>query len=496
MATASYGLTDAGFIRPTFDDLVSSYSSSFQASFGTDIATTEDTVSGMLLRIIAYTDYTLWEALEGVYNSQTLDGAEGVYLDDIMSQRGIFRKSATAGSGYACVKSTNKAAWDYSLSTDIYFNADNSLFYYVSTETTLQARVAAYTITKAQATAAGTTLTFYIRNVSDGSTNSTTLTTASSTFLTDLQAFIQDNIDSTDNSLVTISGSTLYVGFNSSDYSSPVGMSTATKFYASVSVGVKWSLIPVESSTAGYYPLVAGGITGISSAFTGYSNVTSLTDMSTGTNVETDAELRSRFNDELDEATAATRPAIIKTLLDTDGVTKVKIYDNPTAYDTTESPAFTFTTVVSGGEDTDIAQVLYKSKPINTLTAGTTSVVVNTEDDNTETIKFDYATASPYSLKMAYSTATGRVLSTTEKTSIYDALETLEAYFEIGSSVTNDQIKGVVYSALSFGRLTSLSVYVKLKSEDDSEYSVSNITPDYKTLPSFDLDNLSYEYTS
>ena len=93
-----YGLTDAGFIRPTYDDLLNGYINSFQTSFGTDVVTTEDSVVGMLVRILAYTDYTLWEATEGVYNSQTLDGAEGNYLDDLMSQRGIFRKSATAGS--------------------------------------------------------------------------------------------------------------------------------------------------------------------------------------------------------------------------------------------------------------------------------------------------------------------------------------------------------------------------------------------------------------
>lgn len=491
---STYGLTDAGFIMPTYDNLVSSYTTSFQSSFGSDVATTEDSVIGMLIRILAYTDYTLWEATQGVYNSQTIDGAEGVYLDDIMSQRGLFRKSASGGSGYACVKTSSKASWTTEIDTDTYFNGDNGLFYYVTTDTQLQSSVTAYTITKAQATNAATTITFYIRNVSDGSTNSVSLTTASSTFLTDLQTFIIDNIATEDSSLVTVSGSTLYVGFDSTDYTSPVGLTTSTKFYASYSVGNKWSLIPVKCSTAGYYPLAAGGITGISSAFTGFQSVTSLTDFSAGTEVETDAELRSRFNDELDEASAATRPAIIKALLDTDGVTKVRIYDNPTLTDTDESPACTFTTIISGGESTDIASTLYATKPINTLTAGTTSVTVATEDGGTEVISFTYATSGTYSLKLSYATASGRELTSTEQADIVDKLTTLEAYFEIGSNITNDQIKGVIYSALDFGRLTSLTVYVKLKSEADSYYSVSDINPGYSTMPSFDLDNISYEY--
>ena len=491
---STYGLTDAGFIMPTYDDLVASYGSAFQSSFGTDIVTTEDSVFGMLIRILSYTDYTLWEATQGVYNSQTLDGAEGVYLDDIMSQRGIFRKSASAGSGYVCLKTSSKAAWDYSLSTDVYFNANNSLFYYVSSEATLESKVTAFTLTKAQAAASGNSLTFYMVNVSTGATNSVVLTTTSSTFLTDLQTFIQDNISTEDSSLVTVSGSTLYMGFTSDDYTSPTGLTVTTKFYASTPVGVKWSLIPVSCSTNGYYPLSAGGITGISSAFTGYQSVTNLTDFSTGTDVETDAELKSRFNDELDEADAATRPAIVKALLDTDGVTKVRIYDNATSTDTTAAPAFTFNTIVSGGTSSDIANTLYKTKPINTRTYGSTEVVINTEDGDTETISFTYATDGAYSLKLVYSTSSGKELTTTEQNAIQSNLDDLETYFEIGSSVSNDQVKGVVYSSLSFGRLTSLSVYVKLKSEDDSSYAISDISPDYKTLASFDLDNISYEY--
>ena len=491
-----YGLTDAGFIRPTYDDLLNGYISSFQTSFGTDVVTTEDSVVGMLVRILAYTDYTLWEATEGVYNSQTLDGAEGNYLDDLMSQRGIFRKSATAGSGYACVKTTSKSAWTYTLDTSTYFTADNGLFYYVSTDSPLQSRIAAYSVTKSQATATGTSLTYYIQNVDSGAINSTTLSTNSSTFLTDLQSFIQANVASEDTSLVSVVGSTLYLGFNSSDYTNPVGLSSAIKFYTSSGVGTKWSLIPVVCSTSGYYPLGAASITGISSAFTGYQSVTNLTVFSSGADTETDAELRSRFNDELDEASAATRPAIIKTLLDTEGVTKVRIYDNPTSVDTAQAEAFTFNTIVNGGQSDVVASAIYKTKPINTRTYGTTSETINTEDGDTEIINFTYATDATYSLMLSYKTTTGKELTTTEESSITSALSDLEAYFEIGSGVTNDQIKGVIYSALSFGRLTSLKVYVKLKSEDDSLYSTSDITPDYNALASFDLDNISYEYAS
>lgn len=491
---ADYGLTDAGFVIPTYDNIVDSYFSALQSTFGSDVATAEDTVFGQLFRIIAYTDYTLWEGMQGVYNTQTLNGAEGVYLDDMFSKRGLTRKSASAGTGYAYVESTSKALWTATLGTDTYFTADNDLTYYVSSETTLNAKVAAYTLTKAQAVSAATTITFYIQNATDGGLNSTTLTTSSSTFISDLTTFVQNNVATADQSLVSYSGSTFYMGFNSSDYTTAVGLGTALKFYATISVGNKWSLIPVTASTVGYNSVPAGSITGISSTFTGFTDTGNFTAFDPGTDVETDAEFRSRFNDNQDEANAGTRPAIVSALLNLSGVTKVYIYDNPTKNDADHAAAFTFNTIVYGGDDDEIAQTIYEKKPINTLTYGTTSVTITTEDGGQEIIKFTPGTTDTYSLKLVYQTASGKALTTTEKENIVTALEDLEAYFEIGSDVTNDQIKGVIYGALDFGRLTSLAVYVKLSSEDDTYYTEGDLSPAYNVVPSFDTDNISYEY--
>lgn len=492
---ADYGLTDAGFVIPTFDDILNNYMNSLKNTFGADTATSEDTVFGQLFRIIAYTDYTLWEGMQGVYNTQTLDGAEGIYLDEIFSKRGFYRQSASPGSGYAYVKTNNKAAWTYELTTDVYFNADNDLTYYVSTPTMLNSKIGAYLISKANATSAGVpTITFYIQSAIDGGLNSKTLSPSSTTFITDLTAFIKANVSATDRNYVWSDASNVYMGFSTSDNVNPVGLVTPVKFYASVPLGTKWSEIPVISSDSGYNPVGVESITGISSTFAGYLDTGNFYAFSPGRDIETDAEFRSRFNDNLDEANAATRAAIVRALLLTDGVTKVKIYDNPTLHDQTYAPAMSFQTIVYGGNAESVAQVLYDTKPINTLTYGTTAITITTEDGGQEIIRFSPGDNRVYSLKLIYQSANGTTLSTTEKENIVSALSNLEAYFELGSVVTNDQIKGVIYSALAFGRLTSLRVYVKLNTEDDTKYTQSDIIPAYNIVPSFDLENISYEY--
>lgn len=492
---ADYGLTDAGFVIPTFDDILNNYMNTLKNTFGADTATSEDTVFGQLFRIIAYTDYTLWEGMQGVYNTQTLNGAEGIYLDEIFSKRGFYRQSASPGSGYAYIKTNNKAAWTYELTTDTYFNADNDLNYYVSSSTMLNSRIGAYTLSKANATATGApAITFYIQNASDGGLNSKTLNPSSTTFITDLATFVRANVSITDRALVRNDTNNVYVGFNATDDTNPIGLVTPVKFYASIPLGIKWSEIPVIGSEAGYNPVGVESITGISSTFAGYLDTGNFYAFSPGRDIETDAEFRSRFNDNLDEANAATRAAIVKALLLTDGVTKVKIYDNPTLHDQTYAPAMSFQTIVYGGNATEVAQVIYDTKPINTLTYGTTAINITTEDGGQEIIRFSPGDSSVYSVKLVYQSGNGTTLSTTEKQNIVTALANLEAYFELGSAVTNDQIKGVIYSALAFGRLTSLHVYVKLNTEDDSKYTEGDIIPAYNSVPSFDLENISYEY--
>lgn len=492
---ADYGLTDAGFVIPTFDDVFDNYMTSLKNTFGTDVATSEDTVFGQLFRIISYTDYTLWEGMQGVYNTQTLNGAEGIYLDEIFSKRGFYRKGAVAGSGYAYIKTSNKAAWNYEIGTETYFNADNDLTYYVSANTALNARVGAYTVSKANATGGGvSTITFYIQDATDGGLNSVTLSPTNTNFITDLTTFIKSHVSVQDKASVWSDGSNVYMGFPAGNTTTPDGLLNPVKFYASISLGTKWSLVPVVCAEPGYNPVGIESITGISSTFTGYLDSGNFYSFSPGTDVETDAEFRSRFNDNVDEANAATRAAIIKKLTLTPGVTKVKIYDNPTLHDQEHAPAMTFQTIVYGGAAEDVAQAIYDTKPINTLTYGTTSVTVTTEDGGQEIIRFSPGITALYSLRLVYKTSNGSSLSTTERQNIASALSDLQAYFELGSPVTNDQIKGAIYSALAFGRLTSLRVYVKLNTEDDSKYTEGNINPAYNVVPAFDLANISYEY--
>lgn len=492
---SNFGLTPAGLVIPSFEDWVQLYYDEARRVFDTDVNVGSSSVLGQLLGIFAFQDIQTWEALQGVYSSQTLLGAEGIYLDEILSRRGIFRKGAAAGTGFAYIEADREAAWTTSIPTSTSFFARNGKTYTVSTETQLRDRVGAYKVSTTDVTPLMTSVTYSIINTSTGALVSQTFDATLPNFLTSLAAFIVSNILPQDSTRVFIDGNTLYVGFLSGLTDQPVGLRAPTRFFSDTLLGTKWSLVPVTCTETGVFPVLVGDITSITpTPPLGFRSVGNFTEFFAGREVETDAEYRARFNNTVDEANAATRPAIYKAVSDLDGVSKVRIYDNNTAIDTPEAPAFTFNTIVLGGEVVDIANTLYQKKPINTLTHGTTSYVVITEDNSTEIIKFTPATELGIIIKVVYKTVNDLPLTDLEKSRITQNFVALSASFGIGTNVFNAQLQSVVFSSLTYGKLISLQVLTRIDGSPDG-FSPNNIEIPFDSVPFFVEDAIVFEQT-
>lgn len=490
---SDFGLTEYGLQIPSYEDWRNLYYDKARTTFGTELNVGNSSVTGQLLSIFAYQDMLLWEALQAVYNSQTYDGAEGIYLDEILSRRGIFRKSASPSSGFAFIQTDKNASWTYTVNNTVYFSASNGQNYKVSTETPLRERVAAFKLSSSELTAAGSTVTFTINDVKSGAAKTTIIQTSSANALQTLATFIANAIDSKETGKVFVSGDVLYVGFLQTDKDKPIGLSTATRFYANVSLGTKWSLVPVVATVTGINPTYVGEITGMTpTPPAGYISVGNFTEFYAGREVETDAEYRVRFNDTVDEANAATRPAIYKAISDLEGVQRVRIYDNPTSKDTAAAPSFTFNTVVLGGETQAIAETLYAKKPINTLTSGTVSYTITIADGSTEIIRYTPAEQTEYSVRITYRTVNDQALTDDEITAIRANFQVLAASFNIGSTVFNAQLQGVIFNSVPYGRLISLKVETKLVTAPDSAYSSNDITSGFAGIPVISPDNITF----
>lgn len=472
-------LTTAGFERRNRTEIISDVTDLFKAQFGTNIATSDDSVFGQFIATISELVLEQEKLQEEVYYAQTKNGAEGIYLDDLFSKFGVYRQGKTAGTGTVHVRYDATTSDSTLIADTATFSASNGITYNVTADTLLKNKVTGSLIASADIT--GLTYTAALVNTTTGDTENFSHTLPDLTdpskllFLNDFKDFILNN--TTDNaSLVFVDSGevALYVGYNASKQF--VGLTEAIVFDVQPNVGKQYSSVEVEANTVGVNELPIGGVIALTPTFAGYLSSTNISAFFAGTNVETDAAFRIRFENEILASSVGTRDGVVQAVLDIAGVEQVRIYDNPTDVDVTEAAKFTFHTVVNGGTDSVIAQAIYDNKPINVGTSGTTSVSVDTLDGDIEVINFSKAVTNDYNVKLSYKTVGNVPLSTSERALVSTNLVSIFDQFSIGGVVYNTQLVSAFLSALPFSRILTVTVETKLTSAGDGSYTTADIT--------------------
>ena len=133
----------------------------------------------------------------------------------------------------------------------------------------------------------------------------------------------------------------------------------------------------------------AGTLTVIATPVTGWNSVTNAADSIPGLDIETDTELRARREQELTIAGSGTVNAIRADVLSVEDVESATVFENVSELiDANGLPGHSFEVVVLGGDDTEIAEQIFESKPAGIQAFGTTQVVVEDTAENEHTIGF------------------------------------------------------------------------------------------------------------
>lgn len=118
-------LDKTGFKRKTYSELVDSMSAKAKEKFGADANTTERSVLGIIIRIMAWFFSLLWQDTEDVYHSAYRKTAEGNQLDMLLPYAGITRNLADFSYGQIEVIGTPnhfiESGFLVSTENDIYF---------------------------------------------------------------------------------------------------------------------------------------------------------------------------------------------------------------------------------------------------------------------------------------------------------------------------------------------------------------------------------------
>lgn len=155
------------------------------------------------------------------------------------------------------------------------------------------------------------------------------------------------------------------------------------------SVGAGDYQVEAEAETAGAFTAIAGSLTVIETPVGGWNSVTNAADAEPGRDRETDSQLRIRREALLRVTGSATVEAIRADVLDVEDVEEVIVFENTS--DVTDGdgiPPHSFEVVVLGGDNTDIAQAIWESRPVGIPSHG--SITANATDSlgNTRPVKF------------------------------------------------------------------------------------------------------------
>jgi len=395
----AFGLTDAGLQIPRLDDIKKEIEDSLRDGLGNQINLLPETVLGQIVGIEAEREALIYEAVEDVYNSAYLPTATGISLDLIGKTIGLERQLAReskitgfrlfgsaatvipAGTVFS-VEGNPLGRFETDLTVtlvagmdevqDIDFSTvpdsgafklrlygiDTSALPFNASAAAVQAALNAIDPWGAGITVAG--------NFTSGFTV---------TFAGDAGKQQQDMLVVIDNTLLTVA--------------TPVVVTVAQTVE-----GVNQGTVNLTAESTGPTVAPAGTVTVIETPVSGLTAGINPVDAVVGRNRETDAAYKSRIENSRQVGGAATPEAIRARMLNIVGVTAAIVFENETEiFDSEGRPPKSYEVVVAGGDDQDIWDEIWDTKPAGIRTVGTEVGTVIDSQGVAQTVKFSRPTA-------------------------------------------------------------------------------------------------------
>lgn len=363
-------LTSTGFDPYVEADIRANATARYKASFGNAVDLSADTELGKLLEIDVAKELKLWERLQELYDAMYPDSASGAALDLVAQITGALRNGAVRSTADLYVRGAVATIPQFSVvetsDTGIPFRTKNAF--------TLPA---AHTLT----------------DVAEGASNdlvqaagTATVTYPTHGFLVGEFVWFQDCDQPEYNGVKTIltvpNVNTFTFAIDSGAASPATGTVTGYEAY----------LVESESVEYGVIQALAGTLTEITNAVSGWDEVTNLVDAVLGRVQEKDPPFRARRTAALSGLGNATIDAVRGALLNVANVTFVEVFENDTDVDVGTRTPHTLEAVVIGGADQDIWDSILANKAGGIGTVGAESGTSVDSSGNNHTINFSRPT--------------------------------------------------------------------------------------------------------
>lgn len=379
-----YGISETGFELPRLTDLILETRqravSIFQDLLGpNDILDTSDSSTiGRFINLFVPVDAILWEQAQLSYSSLDPNTALGPALDNIVQYGGIVRQSPSYSTVTGLFTGDNGTS--IPSSSVIGSNLHDNTFTTVSL--IVLNPIDASGISVQVNSVANTTVYSISYSVSSTSNNIVSITSDSSATQDEILSALKTEIDSAHPTLVaSITGSVLTVNKSEAE--------AVSTFSTSANMGITKisKLGNLRAEEIGPESAEANSLNIIKTPVLGWDSVTNPLAASEGRLTESDEDLRLRFRNTKYERSTNILDSLYSALVSLPTVENVAVYENTTdGYvnpetgnpDPSGMPPHSFTVVILGGQNEDIANTIWRNKPSGIGSNGT--VVVNITD--------------------------------------------------------------------------------------------------------------------
>lgn len=375
----AYGITPQGFVRKRLEDIRLELISQFESEFGA-IDVSPSSVFGVIIGIMAKEFADEWELAEAVYYSLYPASADGISLDNVGDLTGISRLGATQTLGIiqatgiigtainiGSVVSTENAGDRFTISNNEAITTTAIVSTLIKVDTVIDALDYTVSIN-------GTPSTF-----NSGVSATAEIIAAGVVAQLLISPESIDAVDNLDGTFI-VSSPDFTVEFSA--------IITAELVFETATIN-----IPVIAEEFGSIQGLVNTVTVIETPIAGWDSVNNDLDLNVGREIETDEQFRIRRASSLQISGAGTVEAIRSRLLQVDNVTAVFVEENDTdLIDGNGRPPHSFESVIAGGDDQDIADLIWLIKPAGIQTFGTETVPIIDSQGGTHNILFSRAT--------------------------------------------------------------------------------------------------------
>lgn len=390
------GLSATGFSRLRLADIKKQIEEKLRSKFGKQIDLTPPSIWSEIVGIFSEREDALWEALQALADSRSPGTAEGVALDNVVSLTGITRLGETKsrqrslhliGAPGTVVPAGTQVSVDG--------NPDAQFLTLTDSAPLGTGEDAEQLVSFSGIPVTGSFKLVYEEEV-----------TASIPYTADDAA-----VESALNALAGLSevnvtgnfATGFSINFTGADGLRVQPLLTfqdntlgVTVTITEVQAGAPQATVDAEAVLAGAVQAPAGTLTVIDTPVTGLDGVVNVTDAEVGRSVEGDLDLRRRRQNTLQVAGNATPDAIRSRLLELDGVTAVSLFENDDDVpDIDGRPGHSYEAVVQGGDEQNIANTIWSSKPGGIRTHGSRLDQVTDSQGFTQNVRWSRPTGLP-----------------------------------------------------------------------------------------------------